>query len=402
MKFSFQARTKEGELQTGLVEAPSKEAALVLLHKYGLYVTLLEEKTLPFYAKKIALFQTSSKKDLVLFSRQLAVMVRSKVSLVESLETLASQIKKTEFREKTLKLMEDVEGGTAFSTALSHYPKLFSPLFVAMVKSGEASGKLSESLDYLANHLEREYELSSKIKGAMIYPVFILFIALIIVSLMVTFVLPQLTTILKESGQELPFLTNLVIGISDFLRERGLIFLLFFLAFLVFAFRYIKTQDGKKIFDRISLKIPLFGELFKKIYLSRLAENLSTLISAGLPIARALEITGDVVGNESYRNIILKTQAEVKKGESISSVLSAYPSAFPPVFSQMTLVGEKTGTLDSTLMNIVDFYQKEIDRSINSLLSLIEPILIVILGIAVAIFAIAVITPVYQMMGKGI
>lgn len=402
MKFNYQARTKEGELQTGLVEAPSREAALTLLHKYGLYVTLLEEKGLPFYAKKIGLFGTATKKDLVLFSRQLAIMFRSRVPLMEALQTLAAQIKKTEFREKILKLMEEVEGGTSFSIALSRYPKIFSPFFIAIVKSGEASGKLSESLDYLANHLEREYELSGKIKGAMIYPAFILFFALIIVSLMVTFVLPQLTTILKESGQELPTLTKIVIGVSDALRERGLILLLFFSTFLFSALWYIKTPEGKKFFDRLSIKIPLIGEFFKKIYLSRLAENLSTLISAGLPIARALEIAGEVVGNDVYKNIVSKTQAGVKKGESISSVLSAYPKVFPPVFFQMTLVGEKTGTLDSTLLNIVDFYQKEVDRSINSFISLLEPILIVILGLAVAIFAIAIITPVYQMMGKGI
>jgi type IV pilus assembly protein PilC len=402
MKFNYQARTKEGELQTGTVEAPSKETALSLLHRHGLYVTLLEEKALPFYAKKLKFFEGTSKKDLVLFSRQLAVMFRSKVPLVESLKTLTEQVKKSDFREKILTLMEEVEGGTSFSVSLSRYPKLFSPFFIAIVKSGEASGKLSESLDYLANHLEREYELSGKIKGAMIYPAFILVFALIVVSLMVTFVLPQLTTILKESGQELPFLTKVVIGISDSLRARGLILLLFFSTLLILAFRYIKTPQGKKIFDRFSLKIPLIGDFFKKIYLSRLAENLSTLVSAGLPIATALGIAGDVVGNDIYKNIISKTQAEVKKGESISAVLAAYPAIFPPVFTQMTSVGEKAGTLGSTLMNIVDFYQKEIDRSVSSLLSLIEPMLIVFLGVMVAIFAIAVITPVYQMMGKGV
>jgi len=401
MKFNYQARTKEGELQTGVVEASSKEAALVLLQKYGLYITLLEEKALPFYARRLTLFEPVTKKDLVLFFRQLAVMFRSKVPLVEALETLGAQMKKTSFKEKIFKIMEEVEGGSSLSIALSRFPQLFSPFLIAIVKAGEASGKLSESLDYLANHLEREYEFSNKLKGAMTYPAFILFIALIIISLMVTFVLPQLSTILKESGEELPVLTQFVFGAGDFVKEKGLILILFFLAFLILVFSFKRMPEGKKIFDQILLKIPVLAEFFKKIYLCRLAENLSTMISSGLPITRSLEISGEVVGNETYKELILKAQAGVKRGEQISTVFAAYPEIFSPIFTQMTLVGEKTGTLDTTLMHLVGFYQKEIDRSINSLLSMLEPMLIVCLGIGVAIFAIAVIVPVYQMMGKG-
>lgn len=402
MKFNYQARTKEGELQTGTVEAPSKEAALSLLHKYDLYATLLTETASPFYAKKIKILEMVTQKDLVLFSRQLSIMFKSKVPLVESLGVLAGQTKKTGFKEKILKLMEEVEGGTSFSLALALYPKLFSPLYVAVVKSGEASGKLSESLNYLANHLEMEYDLSGKIKGAMTYPVFILFFFLIITSLMVVFVIPQLTAILEGSGQELPILTKLLIEGSDILRQQGLLLILGFFGLIIFIFKYLKTSGGKDFFDRFSLKIPLMGEFLKKIYLTRLAENLSTLISAGLPIARALEITGEVVGNNVYREIILKTQTEVRRGESISAVLSAYPDAFPSLFSQMTLVGERTGTLDNTLMNIVDFYRKETDRAIDSSISMLEPLLIAVLGGAVAFFALAVIVPIYQFLGKGV
>ncbi len=402
MKFNYQVRTKEGELQTGTVEAPSKEAAISLLHKYGLYVTLLAEAASPFYAKKIRIFTGATKRDLVLFSRQLSIMFRSKVSLVESLGALASQTKKSDFKEKILKIMEEVEGGTSLSLALSLYPKIFSPLYIAIIKSGEASGKLSDSLNYLSDHLEKEYDLSGKLIGAMIYPVFILFFFLILISLMVTFVVPQLAAVLKGSGQELPIITKILIETSDLLRQRGLILILGLLVLLILAFQYLKTANGKKSLDRLSLKIPLIGDFLKKIYISRLAENLSTLISAGLPIARALEITGDVVGNDVYREIILKTQIRVRRGESIGAVISAYPNAFPSLFSQMTLVGERTGTLDNTLMNIVDFYGKEIDRTIDSFISMIEPLLIAVLGGAVAIFALAIIVPIYQMLGSGI
>ena len=397
MKFNYQARTKTGEIQAGTVEAPSKEAALTLLHKYGLYVTLLEEIVpLPVYVRKIKIFERITRADLVLFSRQLSIMFASKVPLIEALGTLASQTKKTEFREKILKISEEVEGGTALSTALSHHPKIFSPLYISMVRSGEASGKLSEALSYLADHLEREYDLVSKIRGAMIYPAFILVFFLIVITVMLIWVVPQLTKVLEETGQTLPLITQIVIGISKFVRSRGWILIILFLTLAGFIHWYLKTPEGKKFFDRVSLKFPLIGDFLKKTYLSRLAENLSTLISGGLPIARALEITGEVVGNDVYRTIILETRDEVRRGEPISSVLARYPEAFPPVFGQMTLVGERTGTLDTSLMNIVVFYHKEVDRAIDNLLSLLEPILIVFLGLLVALFAISIILPLYQ------
>ena len=397
MKFNYQARTKTGEIQAGTVEAPSKEAALTLLHKYGLYVTLLEEIVpLPVYARKIKIFERITRADLVLFSRQLSIMFASKVPLIEALGTLASQTKKTEFREKILKISEEVEGGTALSTALSHHPKIFSPLYISMVRSGEASGKLSEALSYLADHLEREYDLVSKTRGAMIYPAFILVFFLIVITVMLIWVVPQLTKVLEETGQTLPLITQIVIGISKFVRSRGWILIILFLTLAGFIHWYLKTPEGGKFFDRVSLKFPLIGDFLKKTYLSRLAENLSTLISGGLPIARALEITGEVVGNDVYRTIILETRDEVRRGEPISSVLARYPEAFPPVFGQMTLVGERTGTLDTSLMNIVVFYHKEVDRAIDNLLGLLEPILIVFLGLLVALFAISIILPLYQ------
>jgi len=230
----------------------------------------------------------------------------------------------------------------------------------------------------------------------MIYPAFILVFFLIVITVMLIWVVPQLTKVLEETGQTLPLITQIVIGISKFVRSRGWILIILFLTLAGFIHWYLKTPEGGKFFDRVSLKFPLIGDFLKKTYLSRLAENLSTLISGGLPIARALEITGEVVGNDVYRTIILETRDEVRRGEPISSVLARYPEAFPPVFGQMTLVGERTGTLDTSLMNIVVFYHKEVDRAIDNLLSLLEPILIVFLGLLVALFAISIILPLYQ------
>jgi len=397
MKFNYQARTKKGEIQAGVVEASSKEAAILLLQKYGLYITYLEEVKVPFYAWEVKIFKRISLRDIVLFSRQLSIMFSSRVSLVEALVTIASQTKNLEFRERILDLSREVEGGSAFSKALSRHPQIFSSFYISMVKSGETSGKLSESLSYLADHLEREYHLVSRLQGAMIYPSLVIMVASVVLLLMIFFVIPQLTKVFQEAGQPLPIVTQLVIGLSLFLRKWGFLFIGLLAGLVIFVLRYIKTLEGKENFDKISLRLPLIGDLLKMVYLSRLAENLSTLISGGLPIAQALETTGEVVGNTVYKEIIFLTRDEVRKGEPVSSVLRRYPEAFPPMFCQMTLVGEKTGTLEKTLLNVVDFYQKEVNMSIDNLLSILEPVLIIFLGVIVAGLMVSVLLPLYRM-----
>ena len=399
MKFNYQARTKSGEIQSGTIEASSKEAALSLLHKYDLYVTFIEKARALFWEKKIAIFERITSKEVVMFSRQLSIMFRSQVSLIEALQTLAEQTKNQNFKEKILKISQEVEGGAPFSKALALYPHIFSSFYVSIVKSGESSGNLSESLDYLAKHLEREYRLLSGVRGAMIYPIFIIVVMFIVLIAMVIFVFPHFTEILTQSQIELPLVTKIVLAFFEFLRKRGWILFGGIVGLAVFLWRYSKSPQGRKILDKFFLGLPLIGSFFKKIYLTRFAENLSTLISGGLPIVQSLEITGDIVGNSVYQKIILKTKEEVKKGRTISSVLSGYPDTFSPLVDQMVLVGEKTGTLEKTLEDIATFYQQEIERGIDNLLSILEPVLIVFLGLVVGFVMMAVFIPMYQMMG---
>jgi len=398
MKFNYQGRKKNGDIRIGQVEASSQESAINLLQGYGLYVTLLEEDKKPVYAKNISFFSGVSRKDIVLFSRQLSIMFRSKVSLIESLRVLAAQMKNTDFKEKVFHISEDIEAGTSFSKSLSQYPKIFSPFYVAMVKSGELSGKLSEVLDYLAKHLEKEYHLVAKAKGALIYPALVVFVVLIVIGFLVFFIIPNLTQVLESSGQELPVVTRMVISAAEFLKSWGWIFI-FVIAFLVvFISRYKKTKSGQKNFDSLMLKIPMLKNLLIMIYVSRFSENLSTLISGGLPIVQALETTGDVIGNTSYKDAVEEAKEGVRKGKTISSALAKHPELFPPVFNQMVIVGEKTGNLDNVLMDIVDFYQKEIDTSIDSLLGIMEPLLIIFLGGLVGGIMLSILTPMYSMM----
>ena len=400
MNFNYQARTQKGEVKIGIIEASGKEVAISLLQKYGLYVTLLEEASkTSLFAKKIKLFERIPAKDVVMFSRQLSIMFSAKVPLVESLRTLAVQTKNLDFKEKIMKISEEIEGGTSFSSAISKYPKLFSPFYVAMARAGEVSGKLSDSLDYLAEHLEKEYYLMGKVKGAMTYPAVIFLVVIAVFVLMILFVIPNLSKVLLESGQELPLVTRIALALPDLLKSWGLAILLAIIGLAVSSLKYYRTKKGKYFFDKLILKVPLFSSFLKIIYLSRFAENFSTLISGGIPITQSLEICEQILGNSIYKEIIASAREEVKKGEQISSVLSRFPKFFPPLFTQMTIVGERTGSLDKTLLNLVAFYTKETEKTIDSFLSIIEPLLIVFLGLAVGGLMGAVLLPLYKMGG---
>lgn len=398
MKFSYQARTKEGEIRAGTIDASSKEAAISILRSHGLYVTFLEEKReKPVFAKEIKFLKKISAKDLVLFTRQLSIMFKSKIPLVEILRTLYLQTTNPELREKIKEISEEVQAGTSLSVAFSHHPKVFSPFFVSMIKSGETSGKLSESLDYLANYLESRYNLAQTIKGAMIYPMLILAMAILMAFFLSLFVLPNLKSVLLEAGVQLPAITKIVLEFGDFMKKFGWAIILVLISLFFLVSRYKKTEQGKKFFDKITLKLPLIGPLSKMIYQSRFAEDLATLISGGLPIADALKTASETVGNFYYQEAILKAVEDVKRGEAISYSLSFYPELFPPLFTQMLVVGEKTGKIEGALREISTFYEKEIERSIQSLISLLEPAMIVLIGLGIGGIAVSVIMPLYKM-----
>ncbi len=396
MKFNYQARTKEGKIKSGVVEASTKEAAFEVLKGRGLYVTAIEKYSPPVYARKMKIFERVSRKDVVHFSRQLAIMFQSKVPLVESFRTLAKQTDNETFKEKILGAAQEIEGGMQLSKALGEYPKIFSKFYVSMVRSGEASGKLTEVFNYLADYLEREHHFHSKLVGALVYPAFILFVFVSVVAIIITFVIPQLASVLEQTEQELPWITRFVISASTFLRAKGWIVILVLVGLGFLAYRLVRTAIGKKFSDRYLLKLPLLGSFLKKLYLARLALNLSTLISGGLPIVQALEITASIIGNSVFEKVIYHTRDEVRKGETMSSVLRRYPEVISPLFLQMIVVGEKTGGLEKTLGNVVDFYQKDVDRGLDEFIKLLEPILIIVLGLVVGGLMAAVLMPIYS------
>ncbi|MFA5013123.1 MAG: type II secretion system F family protein [Candidatus Paceibacterota bacterium] len=400
MKYAYQAKDAEGKTISGMFEANSKDEVLDALSEKGLFPVSLEEKdkkgglldakiNLPF-------FKGVSQKEIVMFSRQLSIMIDSNVSPAEALDALANQTTNKKMKEKLVSIATDVRGGTLLSKAFSKFPEIFSTFYVNMVKSGEVSGDLPKILERTADHVESEYNIRMKTTGAMIYPAVIITVFVLIFIVIMVFVIPGLVKVLEGSGQEMPITTKIVIAISNFFVDFWYLVLLFFFGIASFFYFYPKTKEGKDIIDRFILKLPIFGNFFKNLYLARFAENLSTLISAGIPIADALEVVSDLIGNNVYRRILLDTRSRVIKGEGVSYALAKHEREVSSLFVQMAVVGERTGRLDTALLNIVRFYKREAEVFIDSLSSIIEPVMIIGLAVMVAFLVAAVLLPIYQ------
>ena len=399
MKFNYIARNKEGETQTGIIDASNEQVALKSLQDHSLVVVSLESfEEAPLFFKSIKFFERVKRKDVFVFFRQLAILVDANVPLVQSLKSLSQQIESVYFKEIVYEIANNIDGGMSFSKSLDKYPKVFSVLSINLIKTGEVSGQLQESLIYLADHLENEYYLISKVRGAMSYPAFILGAFLIVGVLVMVMVIPQLTSILTEAGQELPWTTKLVIATSNFIRGYGWLLLIIFVGGGIGFWKYKQTEKGRVIWDTIKIKIPIFGNIFKKTYLARLADNLSALIKGGVSIIQSLSVSGEVVGNSVYKTILFKARDDVKVGKSISAALEGY-AEFPPLFTQMIKTGEQTGKLDSILEKLSIFYNKEVENVVDNLSQLIEPILLVLLGVGVSILVFSVFMPIYNLAG---
>lgn len=396
MKFNYQARTQEGELRTGAIEAATLDVAVASLQRRGLIVVSLKpEKEVLFSGSSFRLFQRIKQKDIVILSRQLATLFEAKVPVVESLRIIISEMTNLLLRREITSLLDDIQGGSAISQAMSRHPKVFSSFYVNMMRSGEESGKLDETFTYLADYLERSYELTTKARNALIYPGFVLFTFLLVMILMFVVIIPQLIPILEEVGGELPIYTRALIGLSEFAQQFGVLIFVVFGVLGLFLWRYYQTPQGRLAAHRFQIAIPIIGTMYQKLYMARLTDNLQTLLSGGIPVVRALEITAAVVGNEMYRLIVLDSIELVKGGNSISQSFAQHPE-IPPLLSQMIRIGEETGRLDSILKNISRFYKKEVDNLVDNMVELIEPAMILVLGGGVGILVAAILLPIYS------
>ncbi len=397
MQFDYKARDKEGNIKEGVVEASSRESAFLVVQSYDLYVISLTEKKVPFYKQDFgSSFERVSGQDVVMISRQLAVMAESKIPIVESLQALSKQLEKKTLKEKMLSIADKVEGGAPLSKALALHPEIFSNFYVNIIKSGEASGKMSESLTYLADHIEREYQFRQKIIGAMFYPIFILVIFVGIMLFLFMFIMPELTQILIDAGGDIPFITQIVISVSSFLERNGLFVFLGFASLVGLAIKFFRTEQGKEVLDEFILKAPIVNDFFRKTFMIRFSESLATLITAGLPIVKSLEITAEIVNNKVYKETIMKLSEGVEQGKQISEVMKRYPKMFSPLLVQMVIVGERSGRLAPSLNNVVRFLRAEVERTLDRYISMLEPLMIVALGVLVGGLVGSVLLPIYN------
>ncbi len=395
--FSYKAKNSQGGIKTGSVEAGSIVKAAEALHGAGLTVlSLTPERGGMDLDKYLTIFNRVSKKEIVIFSRQLATLINAKVPIIQAFEILLSQLSNRTLKKTISEMMAEVEGGKSLSEAVSAFPNVFSNLYVNLVKAGELSGTLDEALVYLANQQEKDYELSSKVRGAMTYPIFIVSAILIVGGLMFVFVLPQMIGVLKEANVELPFTTKVLIFLTEAIQKYWYLGLIFGIGSIVGSQVYIRSAGGRVIWDNIKLKLPVFGKLLRNIYMNRLSRNLSTLVEGGIPIVQALRTVAEIVGNSVYKKIIMEAAVEVETGKSIAAVFADRPQ-MPAIVTQMIRVGEQTGTLHEILGKLADFYDKEVANTLATLTTLLEPIIMMILGLAVAVMVAGILLPIYNL-----
>lgn len=394
--FTYKAKDASGITMVGAVEAPTEKVAIDVLQDRNLVVLALSERRRnAFLQISLPFLNRVSMREVVIFSRQLSVMISASVPIVQALRILTRQTDNVTFKIIISEIGDEVDGGAKLSTALARYPQVFSEFFVNMIRSGETTGKLDETLIYLADQQEKDYDLQSKIRGALVYPAFILSGIVIVGTIMMIFVIPKLTAIITESGVPLPISTRMLIGASDFLVHRWWVLLALIIAIVAGVQFLSRTAAGRYEIDHLKLRLPIFGSLFRRIHITRLSRSLSTLLQSGVPLTRSLEIVADIVGNAVYRELTLKAIKEVEDGNPLSTTFTQ-SSLVPAMLAQMMNVGEQTGRLDHILGKLADFYSKEVENAVTSLVTLIEPLVLILLGIAVGGLVSAILLPIYN------
>ena len=396
--FAYKVRDKSGKVREGTLEGSSRSAVVSALRERGMVPLKVEEQSASALQMEIKIPGLSDRikgKEIAIFARQFATMVNSGLSLIRTLTILEEQTENKALGRVVGEVRADVEKGSSLSAAMEKHPKVFSELFVAMIKAGEVGGVLDETLDRLADMMEAAHALRSKVKSAMEYPVVVLLLVVSIVFAMLTFVVPMFEGMYAELGGDLPVPTKLLIAAGNILKQWWYIVFLLTGAGIYAFRRYIQTDAGRGQWDAMKLKFPIFGKLIGKTALSRFSRSLSVLSRSGVPILSALEIVAQTSGNRVMANAIDDVMASVKRGESLAAPLDQH-SVFPPMVSQMMTVGEETGALDEMLAKVADFYDREVDDTVAALTSLIEPLLIIVLGITVGGILIALYLPMFN------
>ena len=407
--FAYQAKDASGKSVNGVIEAENERVLRAKLREMNYYVTGITQKQTAglqadvgtMFGGILGKFKGVSEQALVVFARQFATMINAGLAMVRCLDVLGIQTEDAQLKPVIVQVRREVEGGSTLANALGKFPKVFSPLFVNMVRAGELGGILDEVLNRLAGFLEKDFNLKKKVKSAMTYPMVFLVMAIAIVIFLVTFILPTFVSLFEGMQMKLPLPTKILITFTN--NARNPVALLITAVVVVGGFilfkRWTSTQAGRYQFDKFKLKLPVFGMLIRKVAISRFCRTLGALLQSGVPIMQALEIVGKASGNEVIAETVNKVRESVREGESIAVPLNL-SGLFPPLVTQMVAVGEETGNLDGMLQKIADFYDVEVEYMLASLTSLLEPILILAMGFVVGFIVISVFLPLYQIIGN--
>ena len=395
MQFVYKALDANGETKGGTVEAVSIDLAISSIQKRGLIISSILPVEDEEMKRHLFMGNRVSNKDVVILSRQLATLFDAQVSALRIFKLISAETESIPLRKALIEIADDLQGGSSISKALAQHPKVFSDFYVNMVKAGEETGKLNDTFNYLADYLDRNYEVVTKARNALIYPAFVITVFVGVMIVRFTMIVPKIAAIILDSGQDIPIYTKIVISISDFFVHYGIFLAAFLAVGSFFLVRFIRTPQGAYAFDSFKLSIPYIGDLFRKLYLSMISDNMHTMIMSGIPMLRALEITSTVVGSDTYKQILNESMIAVKGGSSLSASLSQYKE-IPGILVQMVKVGEETGELGTILKTMAKFYQREVMTAVDTLVDLIEPVMIVMLGLGVGVLLAAVLMPIYN------
>ena len=400
MNFNYKVIDPAGKEVGGQIDAVNSDAAVSSLQRRGfIVVSVSADNQKNVFQKNFSFFDKVPMKDIVIMSRQLSALFEAQVSALKAFTLMSDNTNSPILRFALQTITADIQGGISISAAMEKHPVAFSNFYVAMVKAAEESGKMTETFKYLADYLERQYELVSKTKNALVYPAFVVVTFIVVMVLMLTTVIPKLSAILIETGQQLPIYTRVVIAISGFFVSYWPFILVLFVVLGAYLW-YLSTHEaGKKKIDGWKISLPVFGDLYQKLYLARIADNMNTMLSAGIPVLRALEITGIVVDNKVYEEILKDAVEDVRGGQSISASLEKH-EPIPQMMVAMVKVGEETGALGQILATLAKFYKREVDNAVDTLIGLIEPVMIVGLGVGVGFLLTSILIPIYNIAGS--
>lgn len=401
MLFSYKTINKEGEREEGEIEAFSIDAAIASLQRRGMSISSVKPKDEDDdgdILKKIPFLNRVSNKEIVILSRQMSTLFEAQVSALKIFKLIGTETENITLRKHMLGIVDDLQGGSSISGALAKHPDIFSDFYVNMIKAGEESGHIDQSFAYLADYMDRNYEISSKAKNALIYPAFVIFTFIAVMVLMFTVIVPKIGLIIKESGQVVPFYTKMVFWVSDLFVNNWIFMIIGLLGFVGGLFWYSRTNEGRRWISNTRLYVPYVGDLYRKLYLSRFSDNMSTMVLSGIPMLKAIEVTSSVIDNEIYKEVLDEALVKVKAGQALSVALGDRDE-IPNVLIQMIKAGEESGELGNILKTMSKFYQREVIGAVDTLVSMIEPAMIVALGIGVGILLASVLMPIYNIAG---